>query len=134
MAAEEAELNQFLAQHQISSVDKEFVAHGENSFWTVSVEYIDYTEQISSPNYRNRVDYKEILSEDDFTLFAKLRELRKEISQAEGVPAYAIFSNKQLAEIVTEKANTKAALLKISGIGNAKIEKYADTLLELLTE
>ena len=33
---------------------------------------------------RNRIDYKTILSPDEFTIFSLLRELRKELSQQEG--------------------------------------------------
>jgi hypothetical protein len=47
---------------------------------------------------RSQVDYKEILSSSEFTVFSELRRIRKEISQTEAVPAYAIFTNEQLAQ------------------------------------
>jgi hypothetical protein len=37
----EAEMNGFLRGHRVLAVKKEFVADGENSFWTFCVEYLD---------------------------------------------------------------------------------------------
>ena len=37
----EAEMNAFLRGHRVLAVKKEFVADGENSFWTFCVEYLD---------------------------------------------------------------------------------------------
>jgi hypothetical protein len=39
----EAEMNGFLRGHRVLAVKKEFVADGENSFWTFCVEYLDGT-------------------------------------------------------------------------------------------
>ena len=46
------------------------------------------------------MDYKEILKSEDFAVFARLRDLRKEIAQAEAVPVYTVFTNEQLAQLV----------------------------------
>ena len=37
----EAEMNGFLRGHRVLAVKKEFVADGENSFWSFCVEYPD---------------------------------------------------------------------------------------------
>jgi superfamily II DNA helicase RecQ len=81
---------------------------------------------------RNKVDYRDVLSPEDFAVFAKLRELRKAIAQGEAVPVYTIFTNEQLAQMVQGRATTKAALEKIAGVGDARIEKYSGRVLELL--
>ena len=57
-------------------------------------------------------------------MFARLREIRKEIAQADAVPVYTVFTNEQLAQMVQARATTKAALEKIAGVGDARIEKY----------
>ncbi len=41
LAAAEGEMNGFLRAHRVLAVKKEFVADGENSFWTFCVEYLD---------------------------------------------------------------------------------------------
>jgi superfamily II DNA helicase RecQ len=38
-----------------------------------------------------RIDYCEILSEQDYAFFDKLRQLRKEIAEKQGVPVYAVL-------------------------------------------
>jgi hypothetical protein len=98
----ETELNQFLGTHAISSIDKEFVANGENSFWAICVVYVESGKQVSPPDYKNSIDYKAVLSEEEFSVYVQLRELRRQFSQDEGIPAYAIFTNAQLADIVTQ--------------------------------
>ena len=52
---------------------------------------------------RGKVDFKEVLSDPEFAVFARLRALRKERADAEGVPAYALFTNEQLAEMVQRR-------------------------------
>lgn len=46
-----------------------------------------------SDNKCERIDYKDVLSERDFALYAQLRNLRKFLSEQEGVPTYALFTN-----------------------------------------
>jgi hypothetical protein len=41
LAAAEGEMNGFLRAHRVLAVKKEFVADGENSFWTFCVEYLE---------------------------------------------------------------------------------------------
>src|SRR5262249_19764687 len=82
---------------------------------------------------RGKVDYKEVLSPEEFTVFAKLRELRKEIAHAEAVPVYTIFTNEQLAQMVKARAATKEDLAKIAGLGDARIDKCGPRMIEVLT-
>ena len=78
---------------------------------------------------KSRIDYKEVLSPEDFELFSRLRELRKSIADVEGIPPYAVFTNEQLAEMARTKVKTKSDMSKINGIGDAKMKKYADRFL-----
>ena len=39
-----------------------------------------------------RVDYREVLSAEQFEVFSKLREVRKEVAEREAVAVYAIFT------------------------------------------
>ena len=121
------ELNQLLRRGRIASVRKEFVSHGEHSFWAFCVEYLDTALQTQDRNRggnTSKIDYKEVLSEVDFAAFVRLRELRKVIAEKEAIPAYAIFTNEQLAAMVTGKCDTLTALGTIPGVGAARIEKY----------
>ena len=120
-------LNQLLRRCRIASLRKEFVSHGEDSFWAFCVEHIDavlQTQDRARASSSHKIDYKELLSEVDFAAFVRLRELRKVIAEKEAIPAYAIFTNEQLAAMVTGKCDSLSALGAIPGVGAARIEKY----------
>ena len=80
------------------------------------------------------VDYKEVLSPEDFVIFARLRETRKELAKTEQVPAYAIFTNEQLAEMAKIRPVSKNGLSKIVGVGESRIQKYGAQFLQILRE
>ena len=80
------------------------------------------------------MDYKEILPPADFVTFARLREVRKELAKAEQVPAYAIFTNEQLAEIAKILPVSAHALSKIEGVGESRVEKYGGQFLKVLKD
>lgn len=63
-------------------------------------------------------------------LFDRLRALRKDISTEEKVPPYIIFSDKTLREMSTSYPSDKIAILKVSGVGEAKFERYGEAFLE----
>ena len=127
----ETEVNSFLSSHRILTTNREFVNNGDNSYWALQIEYIDSTikSQITPNIKKPRVDYKEILSDEDFIIFSRLRELRKKLAEKEGVPVYTIFTNEQLSEMSKRKIKTKSEMLNIDGIGEAKTNKYAELFL-----
>jgi superfamily II DNA helicase RecQ len=81
---------------------------------------------------KSRVDYRDVLNENDFAVFAKLRSLRKRIAEQEGVPVYAVFTNEQLAAMVQKKVLTQNAFGTIDGVGKMRLEKYAESFLKIL--
>jgi superfamily II DNA helicase RecQ len=132
------ELNAFVASHRVAHVERKWIDQGTQSAWAFCVEYV-LTAPTTDRNpksqlSRNRIDYKTILSPDEFTIFSLLRELRKELSQQEGVPVFALFNNEQLALMVQRRCSSKADLLGIEGIGEAKVEKYSEKLLATLAK
>lgn len=136
--AVEAEMNAFLRSHRVLKVDRELVQRESSPCWAVCVEYMDGAVA-SGPGGRGsqrtddrRVDYKAVLSEGDFAVFSMLRDLRKTLAEAEGVPAYAIFTNEQLAKFAQSRAQSQADLQKVDGVGEAKIEKYGRRVLDAI--
>ncbi len=131
----EQELNGFLAGHKVVSIERHLIDQGVNSFWAICVDYLSHTHGESGLNQnlsRSRVDYKAILPPEEFAVFSRLREFRKEAAQAEAVPVYALFTNEQLAQMVQRRCRCRSDLSQIEGIGESKIEKYAERLLPLL--
>lgn len=129
--AAESDLNRFLAQCRVLSIDRQLVSDSGGSYWAVSVTYLERSAATSKPG-KSRVDYKEVLSPEDFEVYAALRQLRKEVAESDGVPPYAVFNNAQLAEMVQKRMRTTDELGQISGVGPSRIEAHGATFLERL--
>ena len=135
IAAAEGEMNAFLSSHRVLAVKKEFVADGENSFWTFCVEYLESgpaASQAAPGGKLPKVDYKEVLQPEEFEVFSRLREWRKGVAEQEGVPGYVVFTTEQLAELVKKRVSTTAGLKELEGVGDARVEKYGAAVLERL--
>ena len=63
-------------------------------------------------------------------LFENLKQLRNKLAREENVPAYVIFSDSTLLDLATYLPLTESDLLKISGFGTFKAEKYGKPFLE----
>ncbi|MDK2741385.1 MAG: ATP-dependent DNA helicase [Nitrospira sp. BO4] len=68
----------------------------------------------------------------DPQLFERLRQLRTELAEEEGVAPFVIFHDKTLKAIAGSKPVTHAALLEIPGIGDAKAERYGRRVLNVV--
>jgi len=123
------EMNRFLAGHRVLTVQREFIQNGAGSFWTFCVEYLDSGADHARGSRREKVDYKEVLSPAQFAVFSRLRECRKRQAANEGLPAFAVCTDEQMAMMARRETLTKAALMDIDGFGEAKAQKYADSLL-----
>lgn len=72
------------------------------------------------------------LSPEAAEVFERLRAWRGEVAKEQGVPAYVVFHDATLREIATRLPASREELGTISGIGEAKLEKYADGVLAAL--
>ena len=129
--AAQAELNRFLAAHRVVHVEHTLVPDGSASFWAVCVRY---TEGASSPAApaaagRKQVDYKEILSEAQFKVYSRLRDVRRTLADREGTPLYSVFTNEQLAAIAEKPIRTLDELGALPGVGPGRLEKYGAAIL-----
>jgi len=68
----------------------------------------------------------------DAALYARLKEWRAEQARAQSVPAYVVFHDATLAAIAAAQPRDIAALSGIPGIGAKKLERYGESLLQLL--
>jgi DNA helicase-2/ATP-dependent DNA helicase PcrA len=65
-------------------------------------------------------------------LYDRLREWRRLRAKADGVPAYVVFHDATLAAIAQAQPGDWADLAGITGVGPAKLERYADEVLEVV--
>jgi DNA helicase-2/ATP-dependent DNA helicase PcrA len=68
----------------------------------------------------------------DEELFERLRAWRVARAGEEKVPAYVVFTDLTLQAIAEVKPADTRALLRVSGVGQSKLEKYADDVLALV--
>ncbi|MEV0234204.1 DNA helicase RecQ [Nonomuraea sp. NPDC050786] len=74
------------------------------------------------------------LSAEAAPLFERLRSWRAATAKEQGVPAYVIFHDATLREIATVRPSSVAELSGINGVGENKLAKYGEQLLEVLGE
>ena len=68
----------------------------------------------------------------DEELFERLRQWRTERAREEEIAAFMVFSNATLEEIAIRRPQSTRDLLKVSGVGKEKLQKYGEELLELV--
>lgn len=73
-------------------------------------------------------------STTDKTLFALLKDLRKEISRKEGLPPFVIFQDPSLEDMAIQYPITLDELKNITGVGMGKAQKYGKPFLDLIAQ
>ena len=72
------------------------------------------------------------LSAADAAVFEQLRAWRGATAREQSLPAYTVFHDATLRQIATTRPATLAELAEISGVGEAKLAKYGEAVLEVL--
>ncbi|AGH82435.1 ATP-dependent DNA helicase RecQ [Psychromonas sp. CNPT3] len=70
----------------------------------------------------------------DNKLFARLRQLRKQIADREDRAPYMIFSDVSLSEMSEIMPTNQSEFLNITGVGQIKLEKYGVEFLQIIKE
>ena len=69
----------------------------------------------------------------DEGLFEELRAWRLERARSDEVPAYVVLHDATLRELATAKPTSEADLAGVKGFGPAKLERYADDVLAVIS-
>lgn len=77
---------------------------------------------------------KTLLDDSDAELLKELKSLRFTIAKERGLPAYMIFSNASLEDMVDKKPVTSGDFIKVSGVGDAKLEMYGKAFIAKIKE
>jgi len=92
---------------------------------------INEAKKSERPGARSKTS---IESDYDKSLFSLLRNKRKELADAAGVPPYVIFSDKTLVEMAVYFPQSREPMLNISGVGKVKYERYGAAFLAIIRE
>ena len=68
----------------------------------------------------------------DRDLFEALRRKRMELARAQNVPPYVIFHDKTLIELAAVRPASRAAMAKVPGVGEAKLDRYGPAFLAVI--
>ncbi len=129
--AEQEELNVFLRSHKIVDVRRELAQSADGCYWTFCITFLpsvksEGRERFSNGEKQSKIYYKDVLDSVSFERFSRMRRLRKEIAESEAIPAYAVFTDAELADMARLEVLDAANIVKIPGIGKKRVEKYGN--------
>ena len=94
------------------------------------------TKETDFPTSKEKFKYRPIRPLQshsvDETLLDSLRQLRKQLAEKEHMPAYIIFSDDALADMVLKKPITLDEFSDIRGVGQLKLDKYGKVFVALI--
>lgn len=135
-------MNKFLRSYRIIEIKKEFVSSPNNSFWTFCITYLEspisceLSNRQDNHGKKEKIDYKETLSSIEFERFCILRKIRKIVADADAVPAYAVYTDAELAELSKFDITVLSLsdIKSVQGIGVKKTEKYGSQIIAHLSQ
>ena len=74
------------------------------------------------------------VNEVDEKMYNALKAKRLELAKAQNVPPYVIFHDKTLRDMASIRPNSESSMLRISGVGERKMERYGHAFLEVLAQ
>jgi len=128
-----------LAAMNLLKVD--IVGHGGLQITDVGRKFLQEKNMLQMRKYSGKVKVKtaskfktDLALEGDFEneLFTKLKAKRFEVAKAQNIPPYIIFHDKTLLEMIKIQPKNLQDMLKISGVGEAKVRKYGEVFLNIL--
>jgi superfamily II DNA helicase RecQ len=129
------ELNRFLRTNKVLEIDNQLIHSEKGAYWCFCVKYLEAVGVLErNLKFSEKIDYKEALSPEVFKQFSTLREIRKQIAQNEGLPAFAVFTDAELSELAKMEKLTLASMQSVKGIGEKKIEKFGSLFLNALAK
>ena len=82
---------------------------------------------------KDRPAAKALVSEDEAPLLSALKAKRRALAEAQGVPAYVIFTDRTLIEMAETRPHTLDEFARIGGVGAAKLERYGAAFLAIIS-
>ncbi len=79
---------------------------------------------------RETVQVRQVSKNDP--LFEELREVRRQIAEAEKVPPFVIFSDAALKDMCARQPKTSEEFLQVSGVGEHKLQKYGLAFIQAI--
>ncbi len=132
---DDTELMDFIKDKEVLSARNHFFIKNDNAYLAVVIHYLENhnASRAAGKPIKKDESWREIIKEEDLPLFNTLRSWRSERAKREGIAAYIICNNAELAQVVAARPQSLSDLAKINGFGKAKVEKYGKAILSILS-
>lgn len=121
----------------VAEVEKKKIEKPEIHKEETDKKEIDKKEIEKKQNqFKNQKEKKEdsVNTDKQEERIQRLKAFRLEQSRKEKVKPYYIFNDAQMMDLLEKNPKNKEELLKVSGFGNVKVEKYAEEIFRILSE
>ena len=117
----EEDINRFLRSHRVLQLERHFCPDN-GGYWTFLVEYMDGEPDAMPAHRKDKSNPTEGLNDEEKTRFDKMRSIRRQLAEQRGLPAYTIFTDKELAQL--------ARVENLSGTSHAELKGIAPSRLQ----
>ena len=90
-------------------------------------------DSINAARIERRPTVKSLVSDEDAPLLSALKAKRRALAEQQKVPAYIVFNDKTLIEMVERRPATLDEMASVGGVGAKKLESYGQAFLSVIT-
>ena len=130
---DDGKVRTFLEDKEVVELMEHFFIRGKTPYLTLVVSYREIAPEDRRGRGRGR-DPRDDLDPEEVRAYEALRTWRAAKARQEGIAAYMIATNKQLAAFVKRRAASKSDLDGVRGFGQARIDKHGEEILHIVAD
>ena len=119
---------------KITAMADEMLKNDERVIFKRPKEEPKVEKDVSGRKAAAKTRRSDILNSRGLELFEQLRELRTTIAKEENMPPYIIFADKTLVDMCVRAPLNKKEMLKVTGVGENKFNRYGERFLDCILE
>ncbi|NRB38295.1 MAG: RecQ family ATP-dependent DNA helicase, partial [Pseudomonadales bacterium] len=98
-------------------------------------ETVHLRKEMQAPSTKKTAKAKsQNLSNEDQQLWQALRECRKKLAAEHEVPPYVVFHDSTLMEMLRYQPSNESQMLKISGVGEQKLQRFGHAFIDTIAD
>ena len=139
---DESSKNATMSENDMATIANFFLEKNKSERSDYAQKYEEMLAEVKQVGNEKRSEIKEAVEvgKGEFSkkdthesdVKSRLKAWRLEKSRSEGYKPYYIFNDAQMEDLLAKNPATKEELLKVSGFGAVKVEKYGDEILKIL--
>lgn len=138
-ATDEAEKSNKISTDEMYQLAQFYLAQNQPKKTDYTLRYENMVSQIQEDEENTEPYYEqenENLTQEENTaeLIKQLKAFRLKQSRKENMKPYYIFNDAQMMDLIEKNPQSKEELQQVSGFGAVKVEKYGDSILEILNK